>query len=60
MSTPYTDIRHTPMCNKHGSDISTNYFWEQIVTTVYKKKTKPGDNTDHSLVGDNGFFNNVT
>lgn len=24
-----------------------------------QKKTKPGDDTDYSLVGDNGFFNNV-
>ena len=25
-----------------------------------QKKTKPGDGTDYSLVGDNGFFNNVS
>ena len=24
-----------------------------------QKKTKPGNDTDYSLVGDNGFFNNV-
>ncbi|KAI1783516.1 hypothetical protein LXA43DRAFT_903418 [Ganoderma leucocontextum] len=24
-----------------------------------QKKTKPGDDTDYSLIGDNGFFNNV-
>ena len=24
-----------------------------------QKKTKPGDDTDYSLVGDNGFFNDV-